>query len=657
MKKIILIIALIINGVSYGQIDMVDATGYAEATAATQAKLVNIDGSMHWLVYHETRGWEYYDGSSWVSLGGSNIFTANGSVPDNVERYFDLMSNSGFAIRDQELDTYFYINHNSLDLRNANGYIRMRTGTDGTYASNNIGDVWTAVDGFGNGYWASASSSGFDQAGNYTFTGNIAFNTDVILNGVLDMAGNDIGEAGDIESLSVQTGTVDATTIFVTGAPVNEFSVLNQSQIQNLIANSGIDLAADYNWTGVHTFLGLDLLNGNLSNVGDFNANSIQSNVIDGNELHSANPATIPSGLPRLDQVQQMIASSTFDDSTLLPLDGSRAMAGNLNMGNRELRKIRYTRFSDFTNTDRVFAGMTDNNTFVISPEADKELVYDYSNQKWILNGGVDLNDEVIEGIANDVNKPSSAMPRSAIEALINSGSSSSGSPNFSLGDDITSDFTITSENNGQVLEYAGTGNIVITIPDDTTLGLSTQEDWAGFNFTIDVSGGGNAQIVYASGVSGDVVESSVSGFKTTFTMKHEKTANTWGAWGNCVSYTPTLNYGPELVPDNSVFLATQPETTTYSGGVWSFVDTQRYKDLQINGNLTVGEVYLIEFTITNFVEGGVRVARPTSTNTETANGNYSYEVTATTDDLYISANITGDNTFDISNISCKRKI
>jgi len=97
--------------------------------------------------------------------------------------------------------------------------------------------------------------------------------------------------------------------------------------------------------------------------------------------------------------------------------------------------------------------------------------------------------------------------------------------------------------------------------------------------------------------------------------MKHEKTANTWGAWGNCVSYTPTLNYGPELVPDNSVFLATQPETTTYSGGVWSFVDTQRYKDLQINGNLTVGEVYLIEFTITNFVEGGVRVARPTSTN------------------------------------------
>ena len=361
----------------------------------------------------------------------------------------------------------------------------------------------------------------------------------------LDMGGFNISNVGDLSVNGTLTSdSLDATTIFVTGAPVNEFSVLNQSQIQNLIANSGIDLAADYNWTGVHTFLGLDLLNGNLNNVGDFNANSVQSNVIDGNELHSANPATIPSGLPRLDQVEQMIS--------------------------------------------------------------DAQL-------------------------------------------------SSGGSPNFSLGDDITGDFTIASENNGQVLEYAGTGNLIITIPDDTALGLSTQEDWSGFNFTIDVSGGGNVQIVYASGVIGDVVESSAIDFKTTFTMKHEKTANTWGAWGNCISYNPLVNiYTGTDALSGSANANSLPVSANFSvdgGSVLSIVNNNSVYSVRSTSNsgggisrfriyfdVVSGETY--NFSLDGFSNAGVvfsftdqghtLISVDSDINMTNSNNNYTRTLTAT---------------------------
>ena len=100
-----------------------------------------------------------------------------------------------------------------------------------------------------------SSSSGFDEAGNYTLTGNWIFNTDVILNGILDMAGNDIGEVGDFESLSIQSG------------------------------------------------------------------------IIDGNQFHSVNPATIPSGLARLDQIEQMIADAQLSSGS----GGSNVSSGSPN--------------------------------------------------------------------------------------------------------------------------------------------------------------------------------------------------------------------------------------------------------------------------------------------------------------------------------------
>lgn len=118
-----------------------------------------------------------------------------------------------------------------------------------------------------------------------------------------------------------------------------------------------------------------------------------------------------------------------------------------------------------------------------------------------------------------------------------------------------------------------------------------------------------------------------------------------------------SLTYGTELLPDSSSLSTNNTTNVTYSGGIWSFNNAPRYDYIRDLGLLEVGKNYKIDFTVSNYVEGALRVARPDSgtTGNISANGNYSFTFNnAANAGFEIASNITGNNTFDISNISIK---
>ena len=126
---------------------------------------------------------------------------------------------------------------------------------------------------------------------------------------------------------------------------------------------------------------------------------------------------------------------SGFDDSGLLPLDGSRAMSGNLNVGNKELRKIRFARFSDFTNTDRVFIGMPSNDEFTITPEVGSEINYDFPSQKWSIGG----NAPTIDALAGTGDRMlvANATGELSTQAIPSGGGGTSTPTNLSLNGNV----------------------------------------------------------------------------------------------------------------------------------------------------------------------------------------------------------------------------
>lgn len=106
----------------------------------------------------------------------NNIYNNNGSITANTDRHVDLSTGASLAFRSPDLLTYMFIDDNEIDIRNGQGTIRMRTGNNGSYESNSVGDFWTATDAFGNGKWQTFDTSGFASlSGNNVFTGTQTF--------------------------------------------------------------------------------------------------------------------------------------------------------------------------------------------------------------------------------------------------------------------------------------------------------------------------------------------------------------------------------------------------------------------------------------------------------------------------------------------------
>lgn len=198
----------------------------------------------------------------------------------------------------------------------------------------------------------------------------------------------------------------------------------------------------------------------------------------------------------------------------------------------------------------------------------------------------------------------------------INVSTGGSSNSNFNFGDELTTNYTITSADNGKLFDYAGTGTVVVTMPDNTALGLSDVEA-LGFNVTFDITGSGFIEILYSGSATGDVVKSDVDGFKSTFTLIQDS-ANNYRARGNCIAYTPVASLPSTIdIPELEAYFnegSLDSSVTTDGTAVATWVDLKNSNDGVITGgvlNLN-GSTRELEFDgSTSFVN----LSQPTSMN------------------------------------------
>lgn len=123
------------------------------------------------------------DLSSLSGVSGSNIYNANGAIPNSEFRQVNLNTGSTLRFTDNGFDSYIRFSEGGdIELTNTTGSLRLRQGdSPGIINSNNVGDVWTAIDTFGGGRWQSIGS--FDPSLNQDITGDWSFegSTDLLL--------------------------------------------------------------------------------------------------------------------------------------------------------------------------------------------------------------------------------------------------------------------------------------------------------------------------------------------------------------------------------------------------------------------------------------------------------------------------------------------
>ena len=119
---------------------------------------------------------------------------------------------------------------------------------------------------------------------------------------------------------------------------------------------------------------------------------------------------------------------------------------------------------------------------------------------------------------------------------------------------------------------------------------------------------------------------------------------------------------GSELVTNgdfatNTDWAISDPSTMSISGGKAIFASTPANKLLTSINILamTVGKSYVVEYTVSDYVIGGVYLQRPndTSSDVSSANGTYKFTLVATTTSVRLRT-FSASNTFKIDNVSVK---
>ena len=127
---------------------------------------------------------------------------------------------------------------------------------------------------------------------------------------------------------------------------------------------------------------------------------------------------------------------------------------------------------------------------------------------------------------------------------------------------------------------------------------------------------------------------------------------------GKLYSVKPTPTYGSELVTNGD--FATDSDWTkgtgvTISGGKANWSNTANNIGISQNGILSFGKVYRVEFTISNYSSGSLRVRFPKITERLYANGTYVYYITAENNNLFLQGELqNGNPTFSVDNVSVK---
>jgi len=127
---------------------------------------------------------------------------------------------------------------------------------------------------------------------------------------------------------------------------------------------------------------------------------------------------------------------------------------------------------------------------------------------------------------------------------------------------------------------------------------------------------------------------------------------------GKLYSVKPNPTYGSELVTNGD--FATDSDWTkgtgvTISGGKANWSNTANNIGISQNGILSFGKVYRVEFTISNYSSGSLRVRFPKITERLYANGTYVYYITAENNNLFLQGELqNGNPTFSVDNVSVK---
>ena len=130
---------------------------------------------------------------------------------------------------------------------------------------------------------------------------------------------------------------------------------------------------------------------------------------------------------------------------------------------------------------------------------------------------------------------------------------------------------------------------------------------------------------------------------------------------GRMLAVKPEIAFGEELVvngdfaTDTDWFLQTG---VTISGGKANWSNTANNIGITQNGILSSGKVYRVEFTISNYSSGSLRVRHPKITERLYANGTYVYYITAENNNFFLQGELqNGNPTFSVDNVSVKEDL
>lgn len=187
--------------------------------------------------------------------------------------------------------------------------------------------------------------------------------------------------------------------------------------------------------------------------------------------------------------------------------------------------------------------------------------------------------------------------------------------------------------------------SLEITVP-DLSLGVNDREQ-----FQIHRDGSSKAIIKYTDGITGEYVKHVADSTRKVITGFWR--GDRWTFTG-AIEYYVNEAYGPELL-DTSL-MSIDGTGVTHSAGTFTYNNASNFGNIRLNDFLTIGETYKVEFEVTNYSSGTIRVGKPDVMANVTANGTYSYEIVATNDDFQIDVRSAG-TTLDLSNISVKLKL
>ena len=563
MKKIFLLVVLLISFLGYSQDNRPPQSAkrgidtpfiQLDTLTTTQRDSYVIKPSKTRLIYNKTEDvLQFYSqvSNSWVNVNGvsggssSNIATSNLVIPDAIARYLDLGVGGSFAMRDEDYDTFIYLDNDELDIRNADGTIRMRTGTGGTYTANSIGDFWRATSTSGHGEWQTYYA--LQAADIDTFSELDAIVSDKNIANLDDdqtFTGNQ-----NISSTNASSGTAG---LKITHSPSfgGNYALHLETTVNDVIAQfievTGNAVATYVNapstYTGnVYSYYKDNVLKFQIDDEGNLFTNGVNGVVLD---------ATGASDefLSR-DGVYRNISAGSVEGVT-----STGSIAGGDYVGT-------------FGNTSE------DTDSFIRINQATGtvEIV---ANNLSLANGASAEGNKLTNVLAGT--DPTDATNLEQVENLI---AAANGTGTISR---ITTTRDLTEADNGSLLRYDSTSDLVVNIPD----GLSDN-----FSVVFDQIGTGKIQIAYSGSETGDIVESlKESTFKSTFSMFNE--SGVWFAKGNCAVYTP-------VVPSTNMYNGTDAAgNDSDSIGLWQNVSGTTITSIP-STDTTLGDNYALRLALT----------------------------------------------------------